>query len=304
MPKKILENTELCRRFADIREVSKLNKRQFAKLLGIDITVAGDIELGYREPSKEVMLKMASACQANIHWLLTGEGEMFLSKEKPAHFERPEKHPLIQNIEAIVSNSVKDHVAELERGIMAHLADLEAKLGKPQGSEPAAKPTFEYPTESRSHESYTFEPEPDYTTIPYGEDVAAGPPIQHPDFPYLVVKVPSRYVKTKPWDYFAFHVKGNSMMDANIPDGCMVMIHRSDIPVHNRIQVVEIDEGITIKRMVENEDHGWTLRHEDGTEQTVPLGEVNQVLGDFVVVLPPATRPFELNEGQDSSEGD
>jgi len=304
MPKKILGNTELCRRFADVRKVVNLNKRQFAKLIGIDITVSGDIELGYREPSKEVMLKMASVCQLNIHWLLTGEGEMFLSKEQPASFEKPEKHPLIQNIEAIVSNRMKDHVAELERDIMARLADIESKLVKPQASEPSAKPAFEYPTESRSYESYSFDPEPEYIAVPYGEGVAAGPPLKHQDASYMTVKVPPRYVKTKPEDYFAYHVKGNSMMDANIHDDSIVLIRRSDVPRHNAIQVVSVDEGLTIKRMEESEENGWTLRHEDGTEQTVPLGEDNRVLGDFVVVLPPGTRPFELNEGQDSSEED
>jgi len=281
----------------ELRESLELNTSNLAKILDIKRTTLIGYEKGDFPPSTEFLLKLRNAYDVNIDWVLTGFGEKFLSKDNRPSLE---KNLIVTGIESLV----EDRVAKLERDIMSRLANIEDKLIKPQALESAAKPTFEYPTESRSHESYTFEPEPDYSTIPYGEDVAAGPPIQHPDFPYLVVKVPPRYVKTKPLDYFAFHVKGNSMMDANIPDGCMVMIHRSDIPVHNRIQVVEIDEGITIKRMVESEDHGWTLRHEDGTEQTVPLGEVNQVLGDFVVVLPPATRPFELNEGQDSSEGD
>jgi len=303
MPKKVLSDVSLCRRFACIREVSGLNKRQFAKLLGIDTTVSGDIELGYREPSKEVMLKMASACHVNIHWLLTGEGEMLLSKEQPVTIE---KHPIIAGVESLVKDRVKDSVAELESDILSRLAEIEAKLeakaDKVQTREPAPKPSIEYPVETVAEE--VSEPEPEYVTVYYGEDVAAGPPLRTQDGSYMGVKVPSRYVKTKPEDYFAYHVKGSSMMDASIHEDDIVLIRRTDMPLHNAIQVVSIDSGLTIKRMVEDEDHGWTLRHEDGTGETVPLGEDNHVLGNFVVVLPHTTMPFDLDEYRASDDAD
>jgi transcriptional regulator with XRE-family HTH domain len=72
--------TNINGRFADIRTVKKLNKRQFADSLGINQSVAGDIELGKREPSRNVLIKLAKIHQVNINWLLTGEGSMFLSK--------------------------------------------------------------------------------------------------------------------------------------------------------------------------------------------------------------------------------
>jgi len=105
------------------------------------------------------------------------------------------------------------------------------------------------------------------------------------------VEVPTRLVKTKPDDYYAMRVKGNSMIDALIPDGSMVLLRWADAPRHGKIQAVKIDEGVTLKRMAEGEDRGWTLCHEDGTGRTVPLGEANGVVGDFVAVLPPNTKP-------------
>jgi phage repressor protein C with HTH and peptisase S24 domain len=62
-------------RFADIRKSTGLNRKQFADSLGINQSVAGDIELGKREPSREVMLKLATIYNVDIHWLLTGDGK-------------------------------------------------------------------------------------------------------------------------------------------------------------------------------------------------------------------------------------
>jgi hypothetical protein len=43
--------------------------------------VAGDIELGKREPSRDVLLKLVKTHRVNINWLLTGEGAMFLKPD-------------------------------------------------------------------------------------------------------------------------------------------------------------------------------------------------------------------------------
>jgi transcriptional regulator with XRE-family HTH domain len=80
---------EISARFARIRSSIGLNKRQFAYSLGINQSVAGNIELGKREPSREVMLKLASIYNVNIHWFLTGKGSMFLSEVE--NIEDPSK---------------------------------------------------------------------------------------------------------------------------------------------------------------------------------------------------------------------
>jgi SOS-response transcriptional repressor LexA len=68
---------KISERFANIRVSTGLNKKQFAESLGINQSVAGDIELGKREPSREVMLKLTTIYKVNINWLLTGEGAPF-----------------------------------------------------------------------------------------------------------------------------------------------------------------------------------------------------------------------------------
>jgi phage repressor protein C with HTH and peptisase S24 domain len=79
---------EINTRFADIRKSTGLNKKQFADSLGINQSVAGDIELGKREPSREVMLKLAAIYNVDIHWLLTGDGKQERGVTKNTELDR------------------------------------------------------------------------------------------------------------------------------------------------------------------------------------------------------------------------
>jgi len=84
----------LCDKFAEIRKEKALNKQQFADFLEIPSTTVSDIELGKREPSKDVLLKLTSKCGVNLHWMLTGEGSKYIkrtisngSKKLPVYYE-------------------------------------------------------------------------------------------------------------------------------------------------------------------------------------------------------------------------
>jgi phage repressor protein C with HTH and peptisase S24 domain len=124
MPKEILENLDICRRFTEIRKEKKPSKRQFSKDLGINQSVVGDIELGYREPSREVLVKLAKVYNVNINWLLTGEGEMYLSSKDIAN-----KKPSKTGFKQIPVYSEKDLP---EGSFVARL--LEQKLSAGEGS--------------------------------------------------------------------------------------------------------------------------------------------------------------------------
>jgi len=64
---------EIAARFAEVRAGSGLSKRAFAESLGIHPMVAGDIELGKRDPSRDVLIRLARVYSVDITWLLTGE---------------------------------------------------------------------------------------------------------------------------------------------------------------------------------------------------------------------------------------
>jgi transcriptional regulator with XRE-family HTH domain len=59
-------------RFAQIRARSGLSRKAFAESLGIHPVVAGDIELGKRDPSRDVLVRLARSYRIDINWLLTG----------------------------------------------------------------------------------------------------------------------------------------------------------------------------------------------------------------------------------------
>lgn len=66
------ETGTIARRFANVRSRSGLSRKDFAASLGIHPVVAGDIELGKREPSREVLVRLVQAWGVDISWLLTG----------------------------------------------------------------------------------------------------------------------------------------------------------------------------------------------------------------------------------------
>jgi phage repressor protein C with HTH and peptisase S24 domain len=108
-------------RFAEIRAGSGLSKRAFAESLGIHPMVAGDIELGKRDPSRDVLIRLARAYNVDITWLLTGD-RIALSPGK-AHFssdyetDRQALSPASQNACATIPVRLISQEAAAGRGI-------------------------------------------------------------------------------------------------------------------------------------------------------------------------------------------
>ena len=102
------------------------------------------------------------------------------------------------------------------------------------------------------------------------------------------IDVPRTYIKTAPEDYYAAHIKGQSMTGAGIPDDSIVLIRQSNIPKDEKIQVVWHDGKTTLKRLKRDENNQWQLCYEDGTDRCIEIqqGEAYHILGDFVAVLP------------------
>lgn len=69
-----LDTDSVAHRYASIRFKSQLSKKAFAELLGIHPVVSGDIELGKRDPSRDVLVRLARVYGIDINWLLTGQG--------------------------------------------------------------------------------------------------------------------------------------------------------------------------------------------------------------------------------------
>lgn len=57
-----------------------LQQGVFAKELGILQQQLSKYECGFNKPSIEFLIKLSNIFNINIHWLLTGEGQMFINK--------------------------------------------------------------------------------------------------------------------------------------------------------------------------------------------------------------------------------
>jgi SOS-response transcriptional repressor LexA len=268
----VIVDFKVNQRIADIRHKKRLNKKEMADLMGIPSSIISDIENEKREPSKGFIHRFSQLYNISLNWLYYGVGPESLGDAVSEG-----KHPLITNIEALIKENMGD--------FSTRLSALEERLSA------TPEPESEYPEESGDKDSYTQDPEPEYVEVAYANTVAAGPPIGQSEDHSLVVDVPLRFIKTKPSDYYAVKVRGNSMIDSFIHDGSMVLIRKSDVPKDGRVQLVWIDGQATLKRLREREDHSWNLCYEDGTERTIPLGENNMIQGDFMAVLSPYTRP-------------
>jgi SOS-response transcriptional repressor LexA len=265
-----------------------MNKREFAEMLDIADTVISNVESGVREPSKELLLNISIKCAISLNWLYLGVGEKSLVAAISA---TPKEHPVIQALENMVTDKTSQYsraltqIHEQFECIDKRFSELESRL---------AGETEKYPADEPGGD-YTAEPEPEYGEsagpVALREQIAAGPLIDQLDDEGLVVDVPLRYIKTNLSDYYALRIRGNSMIDALVPDGSLVLIRKSDTPIDGAIQVVSVDGRATLKRLREGEDHSWTVCYEDGSGRTITMGEGLRVQGDFVAVLSPSIRP-------------
>jgi SOS-response transcriptional repressor LexA len=245
-------------------ESQGFDKSNLAKKLGFPSRYIADIKAGKsKNPGSDFVLALINRLNFDPVWLETGKGEMFLTPKE-------EKHPLIADLEALI-----------DRKLEAQLVEIENRLKQAK-------------TSSNFSDSGMFVSEPvpeygiEYEKAPFVDNIAAGPPIQQSEDLSEYIDVPRRFIKTKLEDYYAAHIRGESMTAAGIPDGCTVLIRRSDVPRDGAIQVVRCGGKSTLKRMREGEDHTWTIRYEDNSERYISIGkdEEYQVQGDFVAVLP------------------
>lgn len=75
------DTSSIASRYALIRSRSGLSKKAFAETLGVHQVVSGDIELGKRDPSRDVLIRLARVYGVDLTWLLTGENSLEMGLE-------------------------------------------------------------------------------------------------------------------------------------------------------------------------------------------------------------------------------
>jgi DNA polymerase V len=82
----------------------------------------------------------------------------------------------------------------------------------------------------------------------------------------------SRILQPNPASSFIIRVKGDSMTEANIPDGCMAVVDRSIRPSTGDIIVASLDGEYTVKRLVKA-GRNWVLHPENPFYKPIVITE-------------------------------
>jgi repressor LexA len=118
------------------------------------------------------------------------------------------------------------------------------------------------------------ESEPPTDQIPIVGNVAAGSPI-------LAEECVEDYLRFdtggRSGEYFALRVRGESMINAGILNGDLVVVHRQPVARHGEIVVALLGDEATVKRLSLKSGHVWLLPE---NEAYSPIdGQEAQILG-------------------------
>ncbi len=156
--------------------------------------------------------------------------------------------------------------------VHAHLAKLEA-AGHIKRD--ATKPRAMFVCSTDPAASPTHQPAPE-AGLPVLGAVAAGAPILAEENVEGLVTSPF------PGD-FMLRVRGDSMIDAGILDGDLVVVRRQQVADDGRIVVALIEDEATVKRLSTSGERSW-LMPENPAYEPIPADDA-QLVGEVVGVL-------------------
>lgn len=86
-------------------------------------------------------------------------------------------------------------------------------------------------------------------------------------------------------EYFALRADGNSMVDAGIEHGDIVIVEKNPSPDNGKIAVIRVDESVSLKRFYRLEKEKKYLLHPENTAYADIIVDECNILGVAVKVL-------------------
>ena len=235
-------------------EISNLNASQLANTLSVTKNAVYNIIKGRAKPSGPVLQLLKIKHNINPDWLLTGEGEMFLTSPQGGYTPPPDptaqlkgkdKESARDYIEYLGDKPKLKQYKENEQEFEAWLSQRQKELTPlPQINIKEIEEQAKFPTGRMAE-----------VNLMYGR-VAAGNPseifeIEEPKKTYQIDKLLLGTNDTK--DIFALEIKGDSMIGAGIFEKDIVIFKPvfSHTEIKNKtIVLASIDNELTIKRMI------------------------------------------------------
>ena len=119
---------------------------------------------------------------------------------------------------------------------------------------------------------------------PVFADIAAGAPIEMQDGIREICALPFEWISA-PSETFALTVKGNSMVNAGIDHGDLVLLRKSNVVENGQIAAVELDGNVTLKRFRSMGSFVLLIPENDEYEPMMVNQEQFRVLGRAVGVI-------------------
>ena len=108
------------------------------------------------------------------------------------------------------------------------------------------------------------------------QGISAGFPSPADDFKEIRISLDKELVKNKDSTFYA-RVSGNSMENAGLEDGDLIVIDRSINPEKNKIAVCFLDGEFTVKRIVEKSKKIF-LKPENSNYKEIEISEENELI--------------------------
>ena len=113
-------------------------------------------------------------------------------------------------------------------------------------------------------------------SIPFtSNNISAGFPSPADDFKEIRISLDKELVKNGDATFYA-KVSGDSMINAGLSDGDLIVIDRSLNPEHNKIAVCFIDGDFTVKRIIKKEGDLY-LKPENKNYKPIKIDVENQL---------------------------
>ena len=106
--------------------------------------------------------------------------------------------------------------------------------------------------------------------------ISAGFPSPAGDFKQERISLDEELIKNKEATFFA-RVSGESMINAGLEDGDLIVIDRSIEPSNNKIAVCFIEGEFTVKRIIVKKDKVW-LKPENSNYKAIEVKDNDQLV--------------------------
>jgi len=100
-------------RIKKLRKLLNLTQKEFAQKIGVIDTLVRKWERGENEPTPKSLRAIAKTYNINLHWLLTGEGEMFIKREHKIPTEKASIVPELANFLALLPEEQQKQLASV-----------------------------------------------------------------------------------------------------------------------------------------------------------------------------------------------